>query len=919
MTRSQPAGRELELERVRALLDTGGALLVRGVAGIGKSALLDEAAAIAGDRGMIVLRTGAVQSEARLPFAGLHGLLRPVLPHVAALPDPQRDALLSAFGMSDDAAPDPFLIALAALELLSEAASHAPLVLLADDAHWLDGATADVLAFVARRVGDDRVAIVAALRDGEPLVADGASALAEAGWPEQRLAPLDDAAAAELLDRVAPELDERRRARILEAAGGNPLALSELPRASADDAPPAGPALVPLTARLERTFAARASGLPAASRALLLVAAANDDDTLAEVLRAGSAIAGRALTISDLAPAIVAGLVDADGLALRFRHPLVRSAVYQAAPLAQRYAAHAALAAALAAQPDRQVWHRVDCATGPDDRLAEDLEAAAERAQRRGAIDVALAALERAARFTADPFRRGVRLLRTTELAAELGRADMVGDLIAATSGLDLAPAERIRLAWMRELYDPHAWSGADRLDAFADIAEQMLEAGLPGEALNALIAVAVRVHWANADDSVRNRILEVADRLPLPRDHPGRIAVLALADPETRGAEALDAIARYAIAPSDDPGVLRLLGSASTAIGAFDLAPAFLAGAVAGLRAQGRLGQLAQAQISMAWSAVHTGAMRVGLPAATEAVRLADETGQPRWRAVGQIAHAALEGLRGDEERAEVLIAAAEATLIPMGANPLLALAALARGKTALAAGRHSDAFFHLRHVFDPHDSAYMPYVRPWGLADIIDAAVHAGFHDEARAIVSTLEPIARRSRSPQLGVALAFASALLADDEDAEGVYQAGLSGDLATWPLMRARMLLANGEWLRRRRRVAESRAVLRAAGEAFEALGITTWAERARQELRASGETMRRRAHEARDELTPQEVQIAEMAASGLTNREIGQRLYLSHRTVGSHLYRIFPKLGVSSRADLRGALRPPPGEPAETVM
>jgi DNA-binding CsgD family transcriptional regulator len=490
----------------------------------------------------------------------------------------------------------------------------------------------------------------------------------------------------------------------------------------------------------------------------------------------------------------------------------------------------------------------------------------------------------------------------------------MVAETLAATSGLDLAPAERIRLAWMRELHDPHAWSGADRLEAFADIAQQMLDAGLPEEALKTLIAVAVRVHWANAEDSVRNRILLVADRLPLPRDHPGRIAVLALADPENRGAEALDAIARYAIAPGDDPGLLRLLGSASTGVGAFDLAPVFLAGAVAGLRAQGRLGQLAQAQVSMAWSAVHTGAMRVGLTAATEAVRLADETGQPRWRAVGQIAHAALEGLRGDEQRAEALVAEAEATLIPMGANPMLALAALARGKTALAAGRHSDAFFHLLHVFDPHDSAYMPYVRPWGLADIVDAAVHADLHADARALVATLEPITRRSRSPQLNVSLDFARALLADDGDAEAFYQAGLSGDHATWPLMRARMLLANGEWLRRRRRVAESRAALRAAGEAFEALGITTWAERARQELRASGETMRHRTPEARDELTPQEIQIAEMAASGLTNREIGQRLYLSHRTVGSHVYRIFPKLGVSSRADLRGALRPGSGEP-----
>ena len=330
--------------------------------------------------------------------------------------------------------------------------------------------------------------------------------------------------------------------------------------------------------------------------------------------------------------------------------------------------------------------------------------------------------------MTADPFRRGVRLLRTTELAAELGRTDTVADAIAATSGLDLAPAERTRLVWLRELYDEHEWSGATRLDAFADIAEQMLDVHLPEEANKALLTVAVRVHWSNADDEIRHRILAIADRLPLPADHPARIALLALVDPETRGAEALSVIARHAISPGDDPGLLRLLGSAATAVGAFDLAPAFLTGAVAGLRRQGRLGLLAQAQVSMAWSAVHTGAMRVGLPAAAEAARLSDETGQPRWRAVAQFAHATLEGLRGDEERSEALVAAAEATLIPMGANPLLALAALARGKTALAAGRHSNAFDELRRVFDPNDTAYMPYVRPWGLADLVDAAVHAG-----------------------------------------------------------------------------------------------------------------------------------------------------------------------------------------------
>jgi DNA-binding CsgD family transcriptional regulator len=294
-------------------------------------------------------------------------------------------------------------------------------------------------------------------------------------------------------------------------------------------------------------------------------------------------------------------------------------------------------------------------------------------------------------------------------------------------------------------------------------------------------------------------------------------------------------------------------------------------------------------------------------MPAAEEAVRLAEETVQPRWVAAVRPVQAVLAGLRGDEEAADALAAEAEQVLLPMAAHPMLALVQFARGITALGAGRHADAFDHLNRIYDPADIAYHPFVRGWAIAELTEAAVHTGREDAARAEAAALEPVLVRTRSPLLAAGLQCARPMLAADDAAEAAFQDGLAADLARWPLHRARLLLAYGVWLRRRRRVAESRAPLRGAREAFDALGAVPWGERARQELRASGEASRRRTPDAWDELTPQELQIAQMAAEGLTNREIGQRLYLSHRTVGSHLYRIFPKLGVTARGELRMAL------------
>jgi DNA-binding CsgD family transcriptional regulator len=899
-------GREPETRVLDALVDGvhehGGSLVLRGEPGIGKSALLTAAGGRAADRGMRVLRTAGVQSETRLPFAGLHQLLRPVLGEAGELPDAQRDALHAAFGLTDAAAPELFRIALAVLDLLAESAGRTPILAIAEDVHWLDRSTSDVLAFVARRVQSDPIVVLAASRDGSE------SSLVDAGLPELRLAELDDIAAATLLDAHAPGLSSQRRARVLEAAAGNPLALVELPRASEQlDDGTALPAWLPLTTRLEQAFAARISELPTDTRALLVVAAVDDEDALAEVLGAAALIVGADVGVHDLEPAEAAGLIDLGETTLRFRHPVVRSAIRQATSVAQRHDAHAALAEVLAGKPDRRVWHRVGSAVGPDEDVARELDAAATRAVRRGAIVVAVAALEHAARLTEEPTRRGDRLLSAAELAFEMGRHDVVLRLLHDAGPLELGPLELPRLSWLREVFEDGRWTGAAKAGAFVEIADRMRLGGDTDRALSSLLTVALRCWWDSPGQETRDLIVAAAERIPVPPDDAQLIAILAFASPIDTGAVVIDRLSRLTADASGDPEALRLWGTAATGVGAFDQAPRFLEAAVAGLRAQGRLGLLARALVSRGLAGIFVGSWSDALAAAEEAGRLARETAQPTWLASAQAVEATLAGLRGDEHSAEALAAEAERVLLPMGAAPVLALVQLARGAGALTAGRHADAYDALQRIFDPSDIVSQPYVRHWAVADLVDAAVHSGHHDEARAAVRALEADAARARSPLLRVALAYARALLAEDDDAEARFQAALGADLAAWPFIRARLLLAHGAWLRRQRRVAESRAPLRAALEAFEALGAAPWGERARQELRASGETSRRRTPAARDDLTPQELQIARMAADGLSNRDIGQRLYLSHRTIGSHLYRIFPKLGVTSRADLHAAL------------
>jgi DNA-binding CsgD family transcriptional regulator len=908
-------GRDVEIELVTSLLDSvpagGGALVLRGEPGIGKSRLLAEAAALAREREFTVLSATGVQSEAHLAFSGLHQLLRPVRTHAAGLLPAQRAALDAAFGLDDeDATGQQFRLAMAVLDLLSEAAAAAPVLLVAEDAHWLDRPSLDVLAFVARRLESDPILLLAATRDGSD------RAFGDAGLPEHRLGALDPVVAATLLDASAPDLPRSQRGRVLREAAGNPLALVELPlalpRLADRDAPI--PGLLPLTERLEHAFAARVSELPDYTRLLLLVTALNDDDRLQEVLVTGSAVAGTTLEIDWLEPAVEASIVELDVRTVRFRHPLMRSAVSQAASVAQRQRVHEALADVLGGEPDRRVWHRAALITGEHEDVALELEEAGRRARRRGAIGVAVAAMRRAAELS-EREQRARRLLATAELAFELGQPDVVFTLLSDADRLVLGPLGRARAMWIREMLDTRPLGDPARITAVLAAAEQAGSAEERDLQIDLLWLVASRSWWVDPDQAARKLLSEAAHRLGgADADDPRVVAIHAYADPFGHAPGVLARLRAAATEGGRDTEAARHFGPAALVVGAFDLGTDFLAAAVDGLRTEGRLGHLPRILALYSGMAARLADWDVAIPAAAEARRLATELREPQWEAAADTVVSLIAGMRGDEEAAEQAATRAERIAEPAGANITVAFAQFGRVLAALGAGRHADAYRSAERLFDPADSAYHPVICSWLIGDLAEAALHADRIEEGRARVAQVEAIAGASPGTWIQLGLGHARALLADDDEAEARFDEALGSGLARWPFQRARLLLNQGQWLRRRRRIADSRAPLRAARDGFDALGCAVWSDRARRELRASGEASRRRNPAARDQLTAQELQIAQLAAKGLSNREIGQRLYLSHRTIGTHLYRIFPKLGITGRSELQAVLNAAAGSP-----
>jgi DNA-binding CsgD family transcriptional regulator len=897
-------GRDHDLAVLSSLVERaseeGAAIVVTGEPGVGKSTLLHAATDRARALGCEVLAMTCVESETTLPFAGLHQLLAPVLDVADALGPAQRGALLCALGAEQGPHPEPFLTALAALNLVVELAAARPVFIVADDVQWLDRPSHEVLSFVARRVGNDPIVVVGSVRlgHGGPFVA--------AGLGELELRPLDQSASRQLLDVSAPELSKTDRDQILRAALGNPLALVELPaawRAASGNAIEPSTATVPLTARLEWTFAGRVADLGPTTRDALLIAAVEDVDGLAEILAATSMLAGRPVGTAALDEAAASGLLRYDEAGVQFRHPLVRSAVLQADTVTRRQAAHAAVAAVLTDEPYRRTWHRAQSIVGPDDEIARELEASQVIALRRGSVMSAMWALERSAQLTTDSATRGRRFLAAAEHAFGLGRADMVERLIAAAARSALSELDLAKMEWLREIFNDGVPGHAARVFELCDVARQALEERDADLALNLLLAAALRGWWADTGPEARAAVATVVQQMRGREGDPRYVAALAVAEPVLRGAAATELLARVVLEDIGDADALRLLGMAAHAIGDEVRCADFLDRAESKLRAEGRLGFLPHVFGMQIQARSELGDWRRAAAAAEEGRRLAAETGQPIWSTGTLVGDARAAGLRGDAETALQLAARAEEAASHAHLNDLLACVQLARGFALAAAGAYEDAYEAIRRVFDPADPSHHQRELFAGIMSLAETAVHSGHRDDARAVVHQVERTAEITPSPLLHIHLRYARAVLADDARAEHLYVDALGHDLTRWPLAKARLELAYGSWLRRQRRAAESRPPLRSAHTVFDIIGATSWAEQARAELRAAGGRATTRGPTAEDMLSPQELQIARLAAEGLSNREIGQRLYLSHRTIGSHLYRIFPKLDITSRSQL----------------
>jgi len=904
-------GRDPELALIAARLadrEAGTAILVRGPAGIGKTALVDEAVRRTGPSRR-VLRTVGNSPETGLAMAGLYQLLQPLLPLAHLIPEPRQAALRVAFGITAGAPPEPFALAMATLDLLADAAAEQPLLVVAEDLQWLDPATVGVLSFIGRRLERDPVVLLATTRDDEPDPLHGAAGSV------LDLEPLGAGDSRRLLVSVAPGLSSAARAGVLRVAEGNPLALVELPKtAGLTSRTVGGSAWLPLTQRLLDAFAARVERLPPQARTALTLLALHDSQSLPELFDALGA-AGAPADLEVLEPAIVAGLVQLSDGELRFRHPLMRSAVYHLASPSSRAAGHLALAQAVGPGTDRGVLHRAQTATGHDETLAAELELVADRAVGRGAVSAAVTTLARAAELTtAVPDKRRY-LFRASVLAYELGQAD-VGDAHRAVLAL-LAGDEhsRLLLEELNEIADVGAEGGVARIRALIGLAERSRRLGDERLAESFLRSAAYRCWMREPGHAVARTIVglvtDAADWL----GDPQRAILLAYTDP-VASSPAVTEIMRAVVTTDLDSVTVYTLGHAASCIGDFELADMFYADAVARLRTEGRLQVLARAVVMQAWAGLRRGQWSTAMPLAEEGSRLAEESGQAEWLAAGLAGRAMVAALRGDVAEAAPAAERAERIAVPNRMTNVAAITLLARATAAAAEGDFSVAWDYLSRLHRKADPGSSPFQALWSLSHLAYAAVQCDRVDRTRKMIKHLT-----SRLPPgpigttLRMNVIYADALLAPDDLIEQRIRDALDRDVGSWPFERSRMQLMLGSRLRRRRQIREARELLRSAREGFDSLGALPWAERAREELRAAGVPSHAPAPMVWSSLSAQELQVARMAAEGLSNRQIGERLYLSHRTVGSHLYRIFPKLGITSRAQLTAMSLDLPGSAA----
>jgi DNA-binding CsgD family transcriptional regulator len=883
-----------------------GVLVVRGEAGIGKTALLGYAIESASD--LTVVRALGVESEMELAFAALHQLCAPMLDRLERLPAPQRNALAVTFGLSDGEVPDRFLFALAVLSLLSEAAEERPLLCVVDDAQWLDQASALALAFVARRLLAESIVMLFAAR--EPVKALG-------GLPELVVEGLGDSDARELLRSAIPgRLDERVREQIVAETRGNPLAVLELTRGLSPAQLAGGfalPGAPSLEGWIEERFVARLRTLPEDSQRLLLVAAADPTGDPTLVWRAGERLG---ILGAVLQPAAGAGLVEV-GARVRFRHPLVRSAIYRAAAPQQRRDAHRALAEATDPQldPDRRAWHLAEAAAGPDEDVAAELERSAGRAQERGGLAAAAAFLERATVLTPEQSVRADRALAAAQTKLQAGAVDEVPNLLAAAEAGPLTELQEARVDLVR--------------------AQLTFVAGRRSDAVPLLLSVARRLEPV-APQLARATYLDAfmaanyAGRLAAPGGSLPDVARAASAVPPDTPTTAdlfLEGLAAN-FAQGYAAG-LPILRSVLTAFGGAGPADQVLRGSPLAYNVavhvwddgdleavSDRWARLCREVGALADLPVALTARAIVLLSAGDLVGAASliEEAQAAMEATGLEygRHAAmgLAALRGTEAEAIALIEAntREASLRGEGSRSSTADWASAVLNNGL--GRYERALAAAQRATEIHWG--LIYANYWSLAELIEAAVRSGMSKTAAGAHHRLAEIARATKTDwALGIE-ARSRALLSDGEVAENFYREAIERLRRTRVRLElARAHLLYGEWLRRERRRVDAREQLRVAEEMLTAMGVQAFARRAERELLATGGHARKRVVETREDLTAKEAQIARLARDGVSNAEIGARLFISRRTVEYHLSKVFTKLGISSRHELERVLRPEP--------
>ena len=879
-------------------------LVVRGEAGVGKTALLEYVVEHAA--GCRIARAAGVESEMELAFAGLQQLCAPFLDHLERVPGPQRDALSTAFGQSAGEPPDRFLVGLAVLSLLAEVAEERPLVCLVDDAQWLDGVSAQTLAFVARRLLAERVALVFAVR--EP-----SDEQALAGLPELAVRGLSDSDARALLDSaLTGPLDERIRDRIVAETRGNPLGLLELPRGLTPAELAGGfglPDTMPLASRIERGFLRRIEPLPVEPRRLLLTAAAEPVGDVTVLWRAAELLG---IGPDAAAPAEAAGLVEF-GARVGFRHPLVRSAVYRAAAPEERRSVHRALAEATDSErdPDRRAWHRAHAARGPDEDVAGELERAAGRVQGRGGAAAAAAFLQRATELTPDPARRGARALAAAQAKRDAAAPEAASKLLAIA---ELCPLDLLQRALLDRLRAQLAFArrrGSDAPPLLMEAAQRLepLDADLAREThLEALEAVlfAGRLNRAGAAQDVA----EAARAAPPGPEPPRAIDLLLdglavrLADGYVAGQpalkRALDAFAREREHSEHDLRWMWLAWPVANEVWDDDAWVQLTTRAVRVARDAGALAVLPIALLYRAGVHVFAGELTAASALVEEADAINAATGNTPLAYVAPV----LAAYRGQEARALELIEAGVQDATARGEGRAIGLAGFARAVLYNGLGRYDAAHAAAERACEHDDLGLVG----WSLIELVEASARDGSPDVAAAAVERLEERTRAAGTDWALGAQARSRALVSDGDDADGLYREALerlAGCRLAIHLARAQLVY--GEWLRRENRRVDAREQLRAAHETFSHIGAAGFAERARRELLATGETVRKRTVETLDDLTPQEEQIARLAVGGRTNPEIGAELFLSPRTVEWHLRKVFGKLGIGSRKELRGAL------------